>query len=169
MSRRTGLIPSARRETRQLLLELKAQGKTIFLNSHLLSELEMVCDRVAILVQGLVARQGTLNELTEHTMEYRIEVKGSAEAAKEELEELDARIEGSLIRVPVHSAEKVNRAIDVLRQAEVVIESVQPHRLSLEDIFVEIVSKSAPHAAGQAGAIPGGEPAARPSGGSPSS
>ena len=55
-----GLDPVGRRETRELMLELRAEGKTVFLNSHLLSELEMVCDRVAILVEGLVARQGTL-------------------------------------------------------------------------------------------------------------
>ena len=50
-----GLDPVGRRDVRELLLELKGQGTTVFLNSHLLSELEMVCDRVAILVQGKIA------------------------------------------------------------------------------------------------------------------
>src|SRR4051812_2614038 len=53
-----GVDPVGRREIRDMLLALRQQGRTIFLNSHLLSELEMVCDRVAILVQGVVAMHG---------------------------------------------------------------------------------------------------------------
>src|SRR5690242_10688038 len=58
-----GVDPVGRREIRDVLASLRAAGKTVFVNSHLLSELEMICDRVAILVGGLVASQGTLDEL----------------------------------------------------------------------------------------------------------
>ena len=59
-----GVDPIGRKEIRDLLLSLKAQGTTIFFNSHLLSEVEMICDRVAILNKGKVVRTGTIAELT---------------------------------------------------------------------------------------------------------
>jgi ABC-2 type transport system ATP-binding protein len=69
-----GVDPVGRREIRDVLLELKQQGKTVFINSHLLSELEMVCDRVAILVAGQIAKQGTLDELSAARQRYELEV-----------------------------------------------------------------------------------------------
>jgi len=69
-----GVDPVGRRDIREILLRLKSEGKTVFVNSHLLSELEMVCDRVAILVQGLVSAQGTLDELTKDQQRYEIEL-----------------------------------------------------------------------------------------------
>jgi len=70
-----GVDPVGRRDIRAILLELKRRGKTIFLNSHLLSELELVCDRVAIMVQGRVASQGTIDELTAYGRRYEIEAR----------------------------------------------------------------------------------------------
>ena len=133
-----GLDPVGRRETRALLLELRRKGTTIFLNSHLLSELEMVCDRVAILVNGLVARQGTLSELTEHTVEYRVTVSGElAPPLRERIEVLGARVADDAITLPGQDATRLNELIDLLRGQGLVIEAVEPRRFSLEDILVE--------------------------------
>lgn len=74
-----GVDPVGRKEIREMLVRIKEQGKTVFLNSHLLSELEMVCDRVAILVQGKVKSQGTINELTIDRQCYEIEVAQAGE------------------------------------------------------------------------------------------
>lgn len=71
-----GVDPVGRREIREMLTRIKEQGKTVFLNSHLLSELEMVCDRVAILVQGKVKSQGTIDELTVDRQCYELELAG---------------------------------------------------------------------------------------------
>ncbi len=139
-----GLDPVGRRDVRNLLLELKQQGVTVFLNSHLLSELELICDRVAILVAGHVARQGTLEELTHHTIEYRIVYEGDVTDVKDELSELGATVAPQVITLSGHDAEMVNRAIDLLRKANAVIESVLPRRYSLEDILVEIIGKTRP-------------------------
>ncbi|MBS0195542.1 MAG: ABC transporter ATP-binding protein [Planctomycetes bacterium] len=68
-----GVDPVGRRDIRVMLQRLRDEGRTVFLNSHLLSELEMVCDRVAILVQGKVVSQGTIAELTDHRRCYEIE------------------------------------------------------------------------------------------------
>ncbi|HEX8914517.1 MAG TPA: ABC transporter ATP-binding protein, partial [Humisphaera sp.] len=69
-----GVDPVGRRDIRDLLQRLREQGKTVFINSHLLSELEMVCDRVAILVQGRVAKQGTIDDLTVKSQRYEVEL-----------------------------------------------------------------------------------------------
>ena len=135
-----GVDPVGRRAIRQLLTELKDAGTTVFLNSHLLSEVELVCDRVAILINGLVARQGTLSELTEHTLAYQIQCGKGVDRAAEQLAVMDAKIEGAKITITGHDAERVNRAIDILRGHGVLIESVHPHRLSLEDVFVEAMA-----------------------------
>jgi ABC-2 type transport system ATP-binding protein len=138
-----GLDPVGRRDVRELLVELKKQGKTVFLNSHLLSELEMVCDRVAILVDGLVARQGTLAELTEHTVEYHVTFSGDASPVKDKLRAIGATVDGHMVRLAGHDAQKINSAIDILRGQGLLIESVQPHRFSLEDILVEAMGADA--------------------------
>lgn len=139
-----GLDPVGRRDVRQMLLELRRAGKTIFLNSHLLSELEMVCDRVAILVDGLVARQGTLSELTEHTVEYRITFSGDVQPIRSKLTDLHASVDGDVIVLAGHDAVKVNAVIDLLRDRGLLIESVRPHRFSLEDILVETIGGPMP-------------------------
>jgi ABC-2 type transport system ATP-binding protein len=76
-----GVDPAGRREIRDVLLRLKSEGRTVFINSHLLSELEMLCDRVAILVAGRVVQQGTLDELTVDRQCFSIEIASSTAAA----------------------------------------------------------------------------------------
>lgn len=149
-----GLDPVGRRDTRQLLLELKQQGTTVFLNSHLLTEMEMVCDRVAILVEGLVARQGTMRELTEHTTEYVITIVGDAKPVQAKLEAMGGKLNGNKVVLGGHDYVKVNEAIDLLRSQKVLIESVQPHRFNLEDVFVEAMGKDDQRVGGRAVARP---------------
>lgn len=81
-----GVDPVGRRDIRNILSRIKEEGKTVFINSHLLSELEMVCDRVAILVQGKVQSQGTIDELTKDEQRYEVEVavSGNVERGMEE-------------------------------------------------------------------------------------
>lgn len=74
-----GVDPVGRRDIRNVMTELRARGKTVFINSHLLGEVEMICDRVAILVQGEVATQGALDELTEGGRRYEIEIAAPRE------------------------------------------------------------------------------------------
>lgn len=69
-----GVDPVGRRDIRTVLMRIRDQGRTVFLNSHLLSELEMICDRVAILVQGVVSSQGTIDELTRDSRRFEIDV-----------------------------------------------------------------------------------------------
>ncbi len=79
-----GLDPVGRREVREVLGRLRDEGKTIFLNSHMLSEVERVCDRIAILAAGRVIRQGTLAELTAGSEHFEIQLHGQVNAAMHE-------------------------------------------------------------------------------------
>jgi ABC-2 type transport system ATP-binding protein len=67
-----GVDPIGRKEIRDILQHLRDEGKTIFLNSHLLSEVEMICDEVAILDKGRLVQTGTVEELTSEALTYRL-------------------------------------------------------------------------------------------------
>jgi ABC-2 type transport system ATP-binding protein len=72
----SGLDPMGRYQIREIILSLKAQGKTIFFNSHVLSDVEKICDRVAILAEGELICTGSLNELLGTTERYHVKGKG---------------------------------------------------------------------------------------------
>jgi ABC-2 type transport system ATP-binding protein len=135
-----GVDPVGRREIRDLLLALRQQGKTIFLNSHLLSELEMVCDRVAILVQGKVATQGTLDELTRESQRFEIQFQGAAPAW---LAARGGRVESvnGDTRFVHYGADPIpmQAIIDHLRSEQRVILSIRSVRETLEDLFMRAV------------------------------
>src|SRR3954452_16718622 len=76
-----GVDPVGRRDIRDTLLRLREQGKTVFVNSHLLQELEMICERIAILVRGRVVKQGTIDDLTRAQQRYDIELAESEQTA----------------------------------------------------------------------------------------
>lgn len=138
-----GVDPVGRRDIRDVLVRLREEGKTIFLNSHLLSELEMVCDRVAILVKGLVVQQGTLDELTEESQRYEIVIDGPPPewVAQDEAMRIEAKEDGrSLIIIKGEQPEAVQPIIDRLRGDERTIISVRPVRETLEDLFMRAVT-----------------------------
>lgn len=137
-----GVDPMGRRDIRELLLDFKKQGKTVLINSHLLGELEMVCDRVSILVDGLVARQGTLKELTEQSKEYRVMVGGDLTSMDAEIRGLGGKITTGGVMLRGHDSEQVNALIDLLRQNGRLIESVEKRRFSLEDVFVKAMASA---------------------------
>ncbi|HUS47236.1 MAG TPA: ABC transporter ATP-binding protein [Phycisphaerae bacterium] len=145
-----GLDPMGRREVRQVLADLRGQGRTVFLNSHLLSEVELVCDRVAILDAGKIVRQGRTDELTRTVRRYEIQLEGGdLQAALEIVRKAlgraadeSVRLVGACIRVEEVGAADIQPAIDALRAAGAVIASISPTRQSLEDLFVEVVTGS---------------------------
>jgi ABC-2 type transport system ATP-binding protein len=137
-----GVDPVGRREIRDVLIRLRDEGRTIFLNSHLLSELEMVCDRVAILVQGKVVMQGTLDELTAHSRRYEVVIEGAAPPWAEADESIVTRDQGperTLLILQGTEPGPVQPTLDRLRAEERVICSLQPVRENLEDLFMRAV------------------------------
>jgi len=141
-----GVDPVGRREIRDVLLRLKDQGKTVFLNSHLLSELEMVCDRVAIMVQGQVAMQGTIEELTAASRRYEITILGSPPEWVAQTDSLKAEpLADGHFKVVLMSADAndAQPVLDRLRGSQSTIISMRPVRESLEDLFMRAVQDPA--------------------------
>jgi len=157
-----GVDPVGRREIRDVLVQMREQGRTVFLNSHLLSELEMVCDRVAILVQGQVWAQGTIGDLTAESRRYEILVEGHVDAidgaaATDGTAPRFIAEEGrTRILVPRADAAAVQPLLDRLRRAGRTIVSMSPVRESLEDLFMRAVRDPATGAS-----RPPGAPSAR--------
>ncbi|MBT5409081.1 MAG: ABC transporter ATP-binding protein, partial [Phycisphaerae bacterium] len=134
-----GVDPVGRREIRDLLAELRQEGRAVFLNSHLLSELEMVCDRVAIMVKGEVTMQGTIDSLTKDSKRYEIELKGSMPTwAKEACD----TVQDNTMIVRSDDAEAIQPLLDRLRAEQTTIISVQPVRETLEDLFMRAVDNT---------------------------
>jgi ABC-2 type transport system ATP-binding protein len=143
-----GVDPLGRREIRDVLFQLKRRGKTIFLNSHLLSELEMVCDRVAILVGGQVAKAGTLDELALARQYYAIELADPPPptvlaAIAAAAGDIPVECRERTVQLNTIDAAAVQPIIDLLRAQQQIIRRVTPIRPSLEDLFVEAVGGGA--------------------------
>ncbi|MHC4416439.1 MAG: ABC transporter ATP-binding protein [Planctomycetota bacterium] len=152
-----GVDPVGRREIRDILLELRRKGKTIFLNSHLLSELEMVSDRVAILVQGKVVMQGTLDDLTADSLRYEITIQGAAPDWAESDPSLRVTpASDNQTRLAIQGAEPrpVQPILDRLRRDDRMICTVKPVRETLEDLFMRAVTDPATGEILQPGARP---------------
>jgi len=163
-----GVDPVGRREIRDLLLSLRDQGKTVFLNSHLLSELEMVCDRVAIMVQGLIATQGTLEELTVESQRYEIVIDGSPPVWLVEHAAMRAeRAAENQTRLVIQGSDPapIQPILDRLRSEQRIICAVKPMRETLEDLFMRAVTDPTTGAIKQVGAATGKRVAPGPGGG----
>jgi len=135
-----GLDPIAHIDIRDLILELREQGKTLFISSHQLSDVEIVCDRVAILNRGELVRMGKLEELLSGGHVEMIAEKVS-ENVIEPIRQLGGRPslhDGRLI-VEQPDDGSIDRVIDLIRANGGHIVSVKPYRRTLEDLFVETI------------------------------
>src|SRR5215467_4573709 len=133
-----GMDPLGRREVRSVCRELADAGKTIFINSHILSEIELICDRIALMKSGELVEQGTIAELTSSRGGYELVVP-VAEGLNDWLREQTlsfASVNGHF-HVQVPDRASANTLIDALRQRSIQIESLTAKRRSLESVFIE--------------------------------
>jgi len=162
-----GVDPVGRRDIREVLKQIRDRGKTVFINSHLLSELEVVCDRVAILVKGEVAQQGKIDDLTLDQRYYRVTFDWTRETAKPdaaakalgltfnktvERDGLDVlrgeangtwfELHGPNLSMGVENPAEAWPFIDKLRTGGLTIRGFQPMRPSLEDLFMQVAEHS---------------------------
>jgi ABC-2 type transport system ATP-binding protein len=143
----SGLDPVGRREVRDLLASLRAQGTTVFMCSHILSDIEALCDRVAIMRSGHLAAAGRLEELRQQAGENSgFEILATQVAADMIVKFLPSRDDFSVTqtssgaRIEVNDERKVDEALAALRRAGGRLLSVQPIGQSLEDFFVRELS-----------------------------
>ncbi|HTY40712.1 MAG TPA: ABC transporter ATP-binding protein [Thermoanaerobaculia bacterium] len=136
-----GVDPVGRREIRDLLQEEAARGKAILLNSHLLSEIERLCSRVAVLCSGRAAAQGSIEELTAGGSRYRLVASGVDERLLAALRETGASVErvNGHFDLTARDVDHVNALVDRLRAGGGRLQELSPVRSSLEDVFVGLV------------------------------
>jgi ABC-2 type transport system ATP-binding protein len=135
----SGLDPLGRREVRDLILSLRDAGKSVFFSSHILQDVEMICDRVAILVRGSLRALGRLDTLVSRNVLW-FEVSVTGELPKNiPGERVSGTGDESLIRV--RSVEDLTRLLAQLQVSGGVVTSVWPQRESLEDLFLREVKR----------------------------
>ena len=137
-----GVDPVGRRQIREILTRFEEKGVTVFINSHLLVEVEMFCREVAILHKGKVALSGKMHDLTAGKG-YRLTVAQTPAALAEELRakstSMNSRDGFTDFQFPTREA--VNEAVDLLRAQKCDIEALAPTTSTLEEVFVRTVEK----------------------------
>ena len=149
-----GVDPVGRSEMRVVLQQLKTQGKTVFINSHLLQEVELVCDRVAILNYGRVLREGTIAELTRLSeAQVQFTLAGPEATIRAILDDGRSFSGSSNSNAPLvlvgdnqyqvlmqaDNQATIDRTVDELRRQGISIVSIVPNRQTLEEAFLTII------------------------------
>ena len=135
-----GVDPIGRKEIRDVLLSLKSQGKTIFLNSHLLSETELICDRVAILNKGQLIKEGRVEDITSTDSYAFITSELTDEVYNSLMNNYKAVIQSrNNFLIPANNLEEVNKIIDFLRSKNIMIQSVAKEKITLESKFINLI------------------------------
>jgi ABC-2 type transport system ATP-binding protein len=136
----SGLDPVGRREVRDLIASLRDEGKTVFMCSHILSDIEVLCDRVAILKRGRLAQEGYLDELRQHPDDpNHMEVLATgADVATLKQHLPDGQITPTPrgLRIEISAENEIEEVLAALRKVGGKVVSVQPIKQSLEELFL---------------------------------
>ena len=137
----SGLDPIGRRHARDLILELRNEGKTIFLSSHLLSEVESTCDTIAVLKRGVLVAHGTPDEVRGGNQRVTIQVAALDKQQRESLRFAGADVEERAVGVAVGvEPDRVYEVMRVLENAGASIVTIQTERESLEEAFLRLAA-----------------------------
>jgi len=141
-----GLDPIARREIRDLIIKMGKLGKTLFICSHELSEVEMVCDRIGIIHRGKLIKHGKLLDLILQHRTVEIDVSSLPDDARKKLEAMECGIEkgeGTAVKVRIPSGKEIYDILEVLKAGSADIIEVKPQKESLEELFIRTVKEEA--------------------------
>lgn len=139
----SGLDPVGRREVRDLILQLRAEGKTVFFSTHILSDAEVLCDRVAILNGGNLLGMGELHQiLALGTSLTELTLENPPADALEKIKPLvhSAVRTGDLVRIEIHDETSVDEVLSACLRAQLKVVSLNPVKMSLEDYFLSKIS-----------------------------
>jgi ABC-2 type transport system ATP-binding protein len=146
----SGLDPIGRREIKDLILEEKRKGKTILLSSHMLSDVEALCDRVGIIMEGAVIKIGKIGELLKeiHT-DYEMHLEGPGDEIKQSVKDLRVEMDQRAGYTVLKFDEDIKRRVlEAVTRTSAEIVSIHPLRKSLEGLFVEEAKKGSPQKEG---------------------
>jgi ABC-2 type transport system ATP-binding protein len=140
----SGLDPAGRKEVRDLMFSLKALGKTIFLSSHLLSEVQQICDRVIIIDRGRLVRAGLMQELLREGDQVEIVADRLPQEMEASVVEAGGAVEPGPqgVRITVATAQKRELA-ERLWEAGCDVISITPAKSSLEEVYMKLVGDGA--------------------------
>ncbi|MBC7798572.1 MAG: ABC transporter ATP-binding protein, partial [Pyrinomonadaceae bacterium] len=140
----SGLDPIGRREIRELIADLRTNGTTVFMSTHILSDIEILCDRVAIMQKGRLAATGKLEDLLKQSGEeqaFEIELNNvSPNAITQELQNLqgaNVTMTTNGARIQVAHEKDVSDVLAISKKLDGKLVSIQPLRKSLEELFVQ--------------------------------
>jgi len=138
----SGLDPMGRREVRDLMEQLKLAGKTVFFSTHILSDAEALCDRVAIIHRGELRGVGAVEDLTS-SVQGKVEVIWQGTLVPASIKALGAQyhVTGDTVRAVLPENQQ-DAAIDALRRERIRLIAITPVRTSLEDYFVEKLQRA---------------------------
>jgi len=137
----SSLDPVGRKEVKDMLLELRAEGKTIIISSHILSDIEALCDRVGILRNGQLVTIGKLDDLLKTEDSVRITTEKLPAEAVQEIEKLGGIVTGSptVFEIDLPDKEKQYDVMAVLQKNDCPLHSVASRKASLEDLFFDLM------------------------------
>ena len=137
----SGLDPVGRKEVRDIILGLRDHGKTVFFSTHIISDVEMICDRVGILAKGKMLAVGRIEDLTNQHVTQSVEVvcEGIDGGGVQTIKQAAVRMlqRGRRCWMVLPGQEKLEEVLAAIRQAGGRLVSVVPHKGSLEEIFLE--------------------------------
>jgi ABC-2 type transport system ATP-binding protein len=137
----SGLDPVGRRLVRDIIHDLRKGGTTVFLNSHLLSEVEITCDRVAFIKHGVVLRTSNLQELVEGELTVEVRARGLTSEVLSGLSRWSpsVRADGEHLSLTLAGEADLPEINRYLVERGVDVYSLSPQNISLEDLFIQIV------------------------------
>lgn len=138
----SALDPLGRRRVREVVQYLKERGKTVFLNSHLLSEVELSCDQVAIINKGRAVKQGVLEDLLVNRSIVSIELQQATPQVLEAMAKVAQRvhpIDNRRVTAEVAHEDDVPKLARAIIEAGGALMGLQAHRETLEDLFIQTV------------------------------
>jgi ABC-2 type transport system ATP-binding protein len=137
-----GVDPVGRREIRELMARLKDRGQTIFLNSHLLGEVELICDRVAILRRGELVREGTIADLTERKGLYELRLAPGQTFPADEIRKLGFTVDqvGDVWQVALPDDRTIDPVVQLIAAAGLGLRHLVEKKSSLEDVFMAVAT-----------------------------
>jgi ABC-2 type transport system ATP-binding protein len=139
----SALDPLGRKEVRDIILRLKGEGKTVFLNSHLLNEIEMICDEVAIINKGRILVNGTLDQLLVENINVILKIENLDQTMLNFLRNVDEnlKVEGTKIRLTIANKEQLPWLAKEIIGLGGLLSELRPFSGSLEDLFVNLTGE----------------------------
>lgn len=150
-----GVDPVGRMELRQVIKRQREKGVTVFFNSHLLSEVEQVCDKVAIMHHGTILHQGGVKDLIKEitggqgTLHVRFAVSRVDEALAQKLGTIApwGQVEGGFM-MTLPGAQGITPVVDLLREQKIEIFAIEPQQANLEEAFIQLISRQSDKSVG---------------------